>query len=114
MNYYLKGLQKYATFSGRARRSEYWYFSLFNVIISLVFGFVCGLMGVAKYSSIYSYAVFLPAIAVLVRRMHDVGKSGWFSLIPIYNLILLCRDGTPGDNKYGADPKPKMAGTDTT
>jgi uncharacterized membrane protein YhaH (DUF805 family) len=50
-------------------------------------------------------AIFIPSIAVGVRRMHDVGKSGWFLLIPIYNLILACTDGVQGDNEYGADPK---------
>ena len=105
MNYYLKVLQNYATFSGRARRSEYWFFFLFNLIISFVFGFVFGLMQVPQLAIIYSLAVLIPSIAVGVRRMHDVGKSGWFLLIPIYNLILAFRDGIKGDNEYGADPK---------
>ncbi|MFT6200139.1 MAG: uncharacterized membrane protein YhaH (DUF805 family) [Vicingaceae bacterium] len=105
MNYYLKVLQNYATFSGRARRSEYWYFVLFNAIISIGLGFVSGLMQVPQLVNIYSLAVLIPSIAVGVRRMHDVGKSGWFLLIPIYNLILACTDGINGDNEYGADPK---------
>ena len=105
MNYYLKVLQNYATFSGRARRSEYWYFVLFNVIISIGFSFVSSLMQFPLLSSIYSLAVIIPSIAVAVRRMHDVGKSGWFLLIPIYNLILACTDGVKGDNEYGSDPK---------
>ena len=100
MNYYLKVLQNYATFSGRARRSECWYFFLFNVIIAFVLGFVGGII-----STIYPLAVLIPGIAVGVRRMHDVGKSGWFLLIPIYNLILACTEGVKGDNEYGADPK---------
>jgi len=59
--------------------------------------------------SLYSLAMFLPAIAVGVRRMHDTGKSGWYLLIPIYNLILACTEGTPGRNEYGPDPKrPEM------
>ena len=105
MSYYLKVLQNYATFSGRARRSEYWFFVLFNLIISFVFGFVCGLMQVPQLAIIYTLAVLIPSIAVAVRRMHDVGKSGWFLLIPIYNLILACTEGVKGDNEYGADPK---------
>jgi uncharacterized membrane protein YhaH (DUF805 family) len=105
MNYYLKVLQNYATFSGRARRSEYWYFFLFNVIIAFVLGFVGGLTKMPIISTIYTLAVLIPGIAVGVRRMHDVGKSGWFLLIPIYNLILACTDGVKGDNEYGADPK---------
>ena len=105
MNYYLKVLRNYATFSGRARRSEYWYFVLFNAIISFVFGFVCGLMQVPELANLYTLAVFIPSIAVGVRRMHDVGKSGWFLLIPIYNLILAVTDGENGENQYGPDPK---------
>jgi len=105
MNYYLKVLQNYATFGGRARRSEYWYFILFNTIISFGLGFVGGLMQVNWISNIYTLAVLIPSIAVAVRRMHDVGKSGWFVLVPIYNLILACTNGVQGDNEYGADPK---------
>jgi len=56
-------------------------------------------------SNIYNLAVLIPGIAVGVRRMHDVGKSGWFLLIPIYNLILACTDGEKGSNLYGLDPK---------
>ena len=105
MQYYLKVLQNYATFTGRARRSEYWYFYLFNFIISLVLGMIGGAMGFVWLSTIYSFAVLVPGIAVGVRRMHDTGKSGWFLLIPIYNIILLCTDGDKGTNKYGPDPK---------
>jgi uncharacterized membrane protein YhaH (DUF805 family) len=105
MNYYLKVLQNYATFSGRARRSEYWYFFLFNVTISLVLGFVGRVVEAPIISSIYSLAVLIPGIAVGVRRMHDVGKSGWFLLIPIYNFILAVTDGDTGNNEYGDDPK---------
>lgn len=105
MNYYLKVLQNYATFSGRARRSEYWYFFLFNIIISFVLSFVGGLSNTSIISLIYALAVFIPSIAVGIRRMHDVGKSGWFLLIPIYNLILACTDGVKDENEYGADPK---------
>ena len=112
MNYYFKVLQNYATFSGRARRKEYWMFVLFNVIVSFVFGFVCGFIGIPELANLYTLlanlytlAVLLPSIAVGVRRMHDVGKSGWFLLIPIYNFILAVTEGEKGENKYGADPK---------
>ena len=98
-------LQNYSAFSGRARRSEYWYFFLFNVIISFVLGFIGGLAKMPLISTIYTLAVLIPSIAVGVRRMHDVGKSGWFLLIPIYNLILACTDSVKGENEYGADPK---------
>ena len=105
MNYYLKVLQNYATFSGRARRSEFWYFVLFNVIITVVLRFIGGLIGTTFLSSIFSLAILVPLIAVGARRMHDIGKSGWFMLFPIYNIILASTIGDNGDNKYGADPK---------
>ena len=109
MKYYIKVLQNYATFNGRARRSEYWYFVLFNTIISFVIGFIGGLTDILILGNIYSLAVLVPSIAVGVRRMHDVGKSGWFLLIPIYNLILAFTEGEKGENKYGADPKAEEA-----
>jgi uncharacterized membrane protein YhaH (DUF805 family) len=105
VNYYTKAFQNYAVFNGRARRSEYWYFVLFNFIISFVLGYVGQFVGKFNLSNLYSLAVLVPSIAVGVRRMHDVGKSGWFLLIPIYNLILAFTDGVTGENKYGTNPK---------
>ncbi|MBE6293284.1 MAG: DUF805 domain-containing protein [Bacteroidales bacterium] len=91
----------YANFSGRARRSEYWYFVLFSLIIGLIpiVNLIVGLISI------------IPSIAVCVRRLHDIGKSGWWlllCLIPIVNLILLvwyCTDSQPGENQWGANPK---------
>jgi uncharacterized membrane protein YhaH (DUF805 family) len=100
MNYYLKVLQNYSNFSGRARRAEYWNFVLINMILS----FVAQLLDERLYF-IYLLALFIPSLAVSIRRMHDVNKSGWFILIPIYNFILACTEGTKGDNDYGSDPK---------
>lgn len=105
MNYYIGVLKKYAEFNGRARRSEYWYFFLFNVIFALVAGFIAGLISLPMLGMIYSLAVLVPGIAVAIRRMHDVGKSGWFILIPIYNIILAFTEGDKGPNEYGPDPK---------
>lgn len=99
MNYYVSVLKNYANFKGRARRAEYWQFVLINAIISGLLTFVLPLQ------SIYSLAVLLPSLGVLVRRMHDVGKSGWFGIIPIYNIILACTEGDKGSNEYGEDPK---------
>ncbi len=110
MNWYLTVLKKYAVFSGRARRKEYWYFVLFNFIIGVILGFIEGLSGInpegkgSILANIYSLAILIPSIAVGVRRMHDVGKSGWFLLIPIYNFILTVTGGDKGDNQYGPDP----------
>ncbi len=101
MKWYLLVLKKYATFSGRARRKEYWYFTLFSVLISVVLS----LSKINLLDTLYSMAVLVPTIAVGVRRMHDINKSGWYCLIPIYNLILACRKGTEGPNEYGNDPK---------
>jgi len=105
MNYYLSVLKNYANFEGRARRKEYWMFALFNIIFSFVFGFTCGLIGIPELANLYTLAVLVPSIAVGVRRMHDVGKSGWFILIPFYNFILAVTEGDSGENQYGADPK---------
>lgn len=108
MNWYLKVLKQYADFNGRARRKEYWMFFLFNIIISygiIGIAFAVDIPALSSVSSIYSLAVLLPGLGVAVRRMHDVGKSGWYILIPIYNLILACTNGDEGENKYGPDPK---------
>ena len=78
MQYYFKVLQNYAVFTGRASRAEYWYFVLFNLIFSFVIGFIGGMLKVPILGTIYSLAVLIPGIAVGVRRMHDVDKSGWF------------------------------------
>jgi len=104
-NYYLQVLQSYAIFSGRARRAEYWGFVLINLLINIGLGLLDYFAGTIFIRIIYSLLVLLPTLAVGVRRMHDVGKSGWFLLIPIYNLILLCTDGQVLENQYGADPK---------
>ena len=110
--YYAIALSKYATFEGRARRAEYWYFNLCNGIFSLILGFALGLLsagtespGLTSISGLYNLALFLPSLAVGVRRMHDLGKSGWFIWIPVYNLILAASNGQTGTNRYGPDPK---------
>ena len=111
MSWYLGVLKKYAVFEGRARRKEYWMFFLFNIIIAMVLGAIEGILGIAAdssasiFGSIYQLAVFVPSLAVSVRRMHDTDHSGWWLLVPIVNLIFVLSDGTKGDNKYGPDPK---------
>ena len=105
MNEYLTVLKKYAVFAGRARRREYWMFFLFNVIAAVVLNVIGAVIHLPIFGPIYSLAVLVPGIAVGVRRMHDVGKSGWFLLIPLYNLILACTPGESGPNSYGEDPK---------
>jgi len=112
MNWYFEVLRKYTVFTGRARRSEYWYFVLFNflnsVLLSLTdvtFGMYNEETGYGLLGTIYGLAVLIPGIAVGVRRMHDVGKSGWYVLIPIYNIVLAATPGIIGKNQYGSDPK---------
>lgn len=131
MNWYLKVLKQYVDFGGRARRTEYWMFTLFNVIISIVLGLVDGLVlgsgsfatasgaGSVGFSanlgllgSIYALAVLLPSLAVAVRRLHDTDRSGWWiliGLIPLVGgivlLVFFVMEGTRGPNRHGADPK---------
>ena len=113
MNWYLKVLKKYAVFSGRAQRKEYWMFFLFNFIIAFVLGFVEGLAGgPGVLGSLYGLAVLIPGIAVSVRRLHDTNRSGWWVLISVVPLIgaivlliFMVEDSQPGDNRYGPNPK---------
>jgi len=104
MNYFLKAWQNYVNFEGRSSRKEYWYFVLFNILSSWLVGFIARATGIMELSMLYSLAALLPGLAVGVRRMHDVGKSGWFILIPIYNLVLYCTEGDKGNNEYGEEP----------
>ncbi len=126
MKYYLDVIKNYVKFDGRARRKEYWMFVLFNVIFSIVASIIDNVAGLnfsSDYSSygmystgiiasLYSLAVLIPSLAVGVRRLHDIGKSGWWlliSLIPlvggIWLLVLLATNGVVGENQYGPDPK---------
>lgn len=121
MNYYIQALKKYAVFNGRATRSEYWFFFLFNILISIAIGLVVGILGesVDFLNSIYSLAVLLPSLAVGVRRLHDTGRSGWWyllALIPIVGwivlLVFLAEKSGEGSNKYGSSVQveaPKMS-----
>jgi uncharacterized membrane protein YhaH (DUF805 family) len=113
MEWYLKVLRNYAEFEGRARRMEYWMFILFNLLVLLGVGLLEFLLGLdGTISLLYSLAVLIPGVAVSVRRLHDIGRSGWWILlgiIPVLGTLVLlffyCIDGEPGDNEYGADPK---------
>jgi uncharacterized membrane protein YhaH (DUF805 family) len=108
----------YANFSGRASRSEYWYFALFVFIVVIALTIIDGFMGTLDVksghgllSSIFSLAILIPQLAVQVRRLHDVDKSGWWLLIylipiigVIWMLVLYCIKGTEGENRFGPDP----------
>ena len=113
MNWYLGCWKKYAEFSGRACRKEFWMFVLFNflaffalAIVDVVLGTSCALCG------LYNLAVVIPELAVLVRRLHDTDHSGWWywiCLIPLIGfivlLVFLCSDSKPGENRFGPNPK---------
>ena len=119
MSWYLAVLGKYAVFQGRARRKEFWYFVLFNLIVTLVLtvvdvsgGMFEDDLGVGLLQGLYSLAILIPSLAVTVRRLHDTERSGWWMLIgliplvgSIWLLVLLVLDGDSGSNRYGADPK---------
>ncbi|HQU47960.1 MAG TPA: DUF805 domain-containing protein [Casimicrobiaceae bacterium] len=123
MNWYLMALRKYADFGGRSRRSEYWYFVLFVVLIEIVLmgvervlGLGSGSHGYGALSGLFALAMFIPHLAVGARRLHDTGRSGWWLLIgfvPIIGFIVLIvffvQDGTPGSNAFGPNPKESPA-----
>ena len=85
---FISSLKKYVDFSGRATRKEYWGFVLFLYLAAIVGGVMDGLLATDFIGNLAIIALVLPYISVSARRMHDVGKSGWFMLVPIYNLIL--------------------------
>ena len=119
MNWYLKCWKQYADFSGRARRKEYWIFSLKNYII-IFFLYILQIVMIEStlwlifpiIFFLYAVAVFLPGLAVNIRRLHDIGKSGWWYLIylipiigAIWLTVLMCLDSEPGENQWGENPK---------
>ena len=121
MKWYLKCFNQYADFNGRARRTEYWMFVLFNILFSfliilidpllVLLGDYGAFLGLGLYF-IYILIIIIPSLSVLVRRLHDTGNSGWMyfiSLIPligfIWLFVLLVTDSQPGENKWGPNPK---------
>lgn len=118
MNWYMAVLKKYAEFNGRARRKEYWMFALMNFLITILIGIVGALLGKTgglisvSLTSLYSLFIFIPSIAVTVRRLHDTNKSGWWILISfvpfigaLVLLIFMIIDSDPNENAYGPNPK---------
>ncbi|HEX4791379.1 MAG TPA: DUF805 domain-containing protein [Actinospica sp.] len=112
MNYFTGVVKNYTGFQGRARRAEYWQYTLVYFIIYAVLFAVGAAIHFALLASIFALALLLPSLAVGVRRLHDTDKSGWWLLIvlvPLVGAIVLlvftCLDGTPGPNKYGPSPK---------
>ncbi len=119
MNWYIGVLQKYAVFNGRASRSEYWYFVLFNLLIAIGLAMIDGLTGsfnpetgIGILGGIYALGVVIPGIAAAVRRLHDTNRTGWWLLIGLIPLIgfivlivFLATDSQTGSNQYGENPK---------
>lgn len=120
MNWYFKALGKYTTFAGRARRKEYWIFGLINAAILFVLEMVMMSAIRAGHSPlisgtvllIFALLILLPSISVMVRRLHDTDRSGWWywiALVPVVGGIVLfvftVLDSTPGNNQYGPSPK---------
>ncbi len=112
MNWYLKVLKQYAIFSGRAGRKEFWMFVLFNLIISIAASVIDSVMGTwGIIGGIYALLVLIPALTVAVRRLHDIGKSGWMLLVgfipiigAIWLIVLWASEGQPDSNQYGEKP----------
>ena len=119
MDWYLKVLKNYVGFEGRARRKEFWMFVLFNFIVTIVLmvidsvlGTMNAKIGLGMLSGLYGLATFLPNLAVSVRRLHDIDRSGWWLLIafiPLIGAIMLivwyATEGNRSDNRFGPDPK---------
>ena len=120
MNWFLMALKNYVGFSGRSRRSEYWYFTLFYLVIAIVLSVLDGILfggsvdgnGTPVLSGLFMLAMLLPSIAVGIRRLHDTDRSGWWllmGLVPLVGFIVLIvffvQDSKPGDNRFGPNPK---------
>ncbi len=117
MSWYLAALKKYAVFSGRARRKEYWMFVLFYLIFTIVLGVIDSILGIGEkggglLSGLFVLAMLIPSLAVTFRRLHDTDRSGWWLLIgfvpligSIVILVFMIQDSQPGENQYGTNPK---------
>ena len=111
MEYFIGALKRYADFTGRAKRQEYWMFILFYVIFYLMLSVIDAVIGTPVLSSLYSLALFIPSISIAARRLHDTSRSGWWQLIALIPLIgaivlivFLVQDSHE-DNEYGPNPK---------
>ena len=113
MQWFLNVLHNYTGFRGRARRMEFWMFNLISAIIYLIFLLIEKILHLSTLlTDVYSLAILLPSIAVLLRRLHDTGKSSWWALIffvplvgPIILLVFLLQDSQDRENLYGNNPK---------
>lgn len=119
MSWYLAALKKYAVFTGRACRKEYWMFVLFMYVFYFALVLLDGALGLVDdagsglLSTLYQLSMLIPSLAVAVRRMHDTNNSGWMIVVPVAGAILLLAGGTAGPNRFGPDPKTATLGYST-
>lgn len=111
MEYFIGAIRKYAEFSGRSTRKEYWMYYLIYFLIYIVLAVIDGIVGVMIFTSIFSLALMIPSVSITARRLHDTGRSGWWQLIlfvPLIGLIVmiifLVQDSSDS-NKYGTNPE---------
>ena len=114
MNYFIEGLKKFADFSGRATRTQYWMFVLVYMIIYVVLSVIDYQLGTVILAAVFSLALLIPSISIATRRLHDTGRTGWWqliALIPLLGLIVLIFflvQDSQDDNEYGPSPKPAV------
>ncbi|MDD1783619.1 DUF805 domain-containing protein [Enterovibrio sp. ZSDZ35] len=114
MEYFIGALKKYADFTGRARRKEYWMFILCYALLYVAFVVIDLITGIELLTAVYSIALLIPSLSIAARRLHDTGRSGWWqliALIPVIGwiiLIVFLAQDSHDDNKYGANPKAGM------
>jgi uncharacterized membrane protein YhaH (DUF805 family) len=111
MEFFIRAYQNYANFKGRDTRQQYWMFYLFYMIVTVILSIVDAIIGIDIFSTIFILGSLVPSIAIATRRLHDIGKSGWWQLIiliPLVGVIVLivflAKQGTYGENQYGEDP----------
>ena len=111
---------KYANFTGRASRKEFWMFTLFYVLIYIAVAIVGAVVKFPALAFLFSLGIIIPVVAITTRRLHDIGKSGWWQIIevipvigPIVMIVWLVHGSDTGENKYGPNPKDDNVGDDT-
>ena len=104
-DWFIVAIKRYAEFEGRSRRREFWYFQLFLILAQFVAGFCDGLLHTPILGAITNLALFIPSIAVGVRRLHDTNRSGWWCLLPIVNIVFWAQDSDPSENRFGPPVK---------